>query len=257
MLLRSVLTGVILPPAINFLLLLLALILWRKSRRLAALTLAISLLSLLLLSLPVVRAVLFNGLEIHGPLSLDQLSNPMATEQAAPGAIVILAGGTQKAQPEYGDAMPSGASVRRLLYGLFLQRANHLPILLSGGNPQQAERSDADAMAELMGHIAAAPRWVESTSRNTWENAEFSAKYLRESGIQRVYLVTDAWHMRRAVYCFKEHGIEVIPAPTGFEQRLEGNMTDWIPNAKAFYLSTIALRENLGMLAYLLGQGRL
>jgi len=250
MLLRAVLTGLILPPALNFLMLLVALMLWRNRRRLAQILATIALVSLLLLSLPVCKAALYRGLEIYPPLSPATLTQL----QPAPQAIVILAGGTQKNQQEYASAMPSSASVRRLQYGLYLQRATALPILLSGGNPRHAERSDAAAMAELMQQFGSTPQWVESSSRNTWENALFSAEYLRQSGIKQVLLVTDAWHMRRAVYCFREQGVSVIAAPTGFEQQLEGDITDWLPDAKAFYLSTVALREYLGILAYHLGQ---
>ena len=37
--------------------------------------------------------------------------------------------------------------------------------------------------------------WVETASRDTWENATDSAAILRPLGIHSVYVVTHAWHM--------------------------------------------------------------
>ena len=40
-----------------------------------------------------------------------------------------------------------------------------------------------------------------------------TASILQEAGIQRVYLVTHAWHMRRALLAFHRFGITATPAP--------------------------------------------
>ena len=53
------------------------------------------------------------------------------------------------------------------------------------------------------------PRWVEAKSADTWENARFSADILRAEGITSVYVVTHAWHMRRAVLAFQGTGLTV------------------------------------------------
>ena len=45
-------------------------------------------------------------------------------------------------------------------------------------------------------------RWQEDRSADTWETAEFSAALLRPAGISRVYLVTQSWHMRRAMLAY-------------------------------------------------------
>jgi len=161
-----------------------------------------------------------------------------------------------KQQPEYGRSVAGGYSVDRLLYGAELQRATGLRILLSGGNPAQAERSEAEAMAELLRNLAIEPDWVESKSLNTWENAMFSAEYLKRDGVDKVLLVTSAWHLPRAVYCFRQAGIEVIPAPTGFEGDFDNEPGDWIPSSYSLYLSSRALREYLGLLAYRVGLAR-
>lgn len=252
MLLRYILTEAMLPPGVNLLLLLAAALLWRWSRRVSYGLVVLSLSSLLVLSIPAMKCFLYQGLEPYPALdaaSLNSLPSP-------PQAIVVLAGGIHKQQPEYGRSVAGGYSVDRLLYGAELQRATGLRILLSGGNPAQAERSEAEAMAELLRNLAIEPDWVESNSLNTWENAMFSAEYLKRDGVDKVLLVTSAWHLPRAVYCFRQAGIEVIPAPTGFEGDFDNEPGDWVPSSYSLYLSSRALREYLGMLAYRVGLAR-
>jgi len=51
-------------------------------------------------------------------------------------------------------------------------------------------------------------RWVESESRNTFENARYSAQILQGAGIQRAFLVSHAWHMpalQKSAYAFHEY----------------------------------------------------
>ena len=48
--------------------------------------------------------------------------------------------------------------------------------------------------------------WVEDASDDTWENAAFSAEILKKRGIHSVYVVTQGWHMRRAMLAFRHAG---------------------------------------------------
>jgi uncharacterized SAM-binding protein YcdF (DUF218 family) len=95
---------------------------------------------------------------------------------------------------------------------------------------------------------------VEDQSQNTRENAERSAPMLARDGIQRVLLVTHAWHMPRAVDAFERAGVDVIPAPTAFVHREGGegksDYRDWLPSAGAFTVSYFALHEWLGQAWY-------
>ena len=45
---------------------------------------------------------------------------------------------------------------------------------------------------------------VESISTSTWENARRTAPLLRSKGVERILLVTDSLHMRRAEGCFRK-----------------------------------------------------
>ncbi len=53
-------------------------------------------------------------------------------------------------------------------------------------------------------------------SQNTWENARYTAQLMKKLGLQKIFLVTDAAHMPRAIYAFDHNGVQPIAAPTGF-----------------------------------------
>ena len=103
--------------------------------------------------------------------------------------------------------------------------------------------------------------WLESESLNTYENAIYSRQFLSQKGINRILLVTSAYHMPRSVYFFEKEGFEVIPAPTDFivtdrswQQLWEPNWPVQIlrifPSAGNIELTTIALKEYIGLTVY-------
>jgi uncharacterized SAM-binding protein YcdF (DUF218 family) len=95
-------------------------------------------------------------------------------------------------------------------------------------------------------------RWLEERSRNTAENASYSAEILRNENIAAVVLVTHAAHMPRAVDAFEKHGVEVYAAPTGRRTGHRGtaSVQNWLPSSGALDRSRIALHEILGRIWY-------
>lgn len=59
-------------------------------------------------------------------------------------------------------------------------------------------------------------RVVEPSATSTWENAQFSRPLLRARGARSAILVTDWWHSRRALACFRracpDIRLAVVPA---------------------------------------------
>ena len=96
-----------------------------------------------------------------------------------------------------------------------------------------------------------AVRWVEEGSRNTFENALFSAEVLSNENIGSAILVTHAFHMRRATEVFEQAGIRIMPAATVFA--LTGSafeMRDLLPQTSSLVGSAYALHELVGLVAY-------
>jgi uncharacterized SAM-binding protein YcdF (DUF218 family) len=241
-LLKKLVAALILPPAGPLLLALCGLWLTQaRSRhwRSGGLWLAtLSLLGLLVLSLPVVGRALMAPLEIHPPVT------PMQLRQVQ--AIVILGGGTYFDAPEYGGDTVGLATLERLRYGARLARTSRLPLLVTGGAPVGG-RPEGELMREVLeGEFGVAVRWVESASQDTTENAALSATMLKAAGVTRIALLSNAWHLPRAIPLFERQGLAVTPAPMAFSTAPPAGWTGFLPGS--FGTSREALHEHLGRL---------
>ena len=91
----------------------------------------------------------------------------------------------------------------------------------------------------------------ETQSRDTHQNAVYSGVILRGKGVEKILLVTSAFHMRRAVPLFEEQGFEVIPAPTDYQRLVtDSNVPSFLPTVEALNRTTYALREYVGYFVY-------
>ena len=164
-------------------------------------------------------------------------------------AIVILGGGTGPA-PEYEGDTVSGGTLMRLRYGAWLHKKTGKPILVTGGAPK-GDEPEGIAMARVLREEFNTPvAWVEDRSNNTRENAAFSSQLLKQAGIHRIYLVSHAWHLTRAVPAFQRAGLEVVPAGTQFIDTGRLTPLDFIPSAKGLTKSSFAIHEGIGMIWY-------
>lgn len=93
-------------------------------------------------------------------------------------------------------------------------------------------------------------QWMEEQANNTLESAHNSYRLLQKSGIKRIYLVTHAWHMPRAVKAFQTVGFEVMAAPTAFTTRYQTDLFAFMPSAIALKASAIYFHEVIGLLWY-------
>lgn len=196
--------------------------------------------------------------------SLEWQYLPPAEIPEAP-VIVLLGGGTAPVEyPRQMVEINSGGD--RLLYAARLYRQGKAPhILVTGGMLDWSQRSTtpADEMAELLMFLGVPEQaiWLEPNSRNTYENALYSAQLLRQKGIERILLVTSASHMPRAVRLFEAQGLQVVPAPTDFTVTALGGdeetYGDWrslvlgiFPTVDNLSLTTRILKEYFGIFVY-------
>ena len=182
--------------------------------------------------------------------SLENQTTAMTVTRPEAGAIVILGSGLVSDAPEYGGDTATDRSLLRTRYGAMLARQYGLPVLVTGGRPQQASRSEAEVMAGILqNEFGVAVRWQETASQDTAENAAFSAAILKAAGIRRIVLVTQAFHMPRARRLFERAGLQVIEAPTGFisHQKFAWQALECLPHAYALHISYYALHEWLGL----------
>ncbi len=172
--------------------------------------------------------------------------DPTAADRSKPqaDAIVILDCGRMNAPAERGGEMVTARTLERLDEGARLHRSLGTPILVTGyGNLLRR------VLADSFGIEA---RWVESQSCNTHENAMFSADILRRDGIERVYLVTHFWHLKRSLVAFRHAGIESIPIPAGRTAGApsEAGLMGLAPSVRMLESSYLLLHEWIGIRWY-------
>lgn len=239
----NLISAFLLPPLNLLIVALIGLLLLRKRPLLARILLGTSAALLCLLSTP-----FFAGMLLH---SLEGEPHVIDTHKPIADAIVVLGGGTYFNAPEYGGDTVSGASLLRIRYAAKLYRETGRPILVTGGKPLGNTLSEARQMKQVLEQEFKVPvQWAEGESDNTLENARLSYPILKAAGIQRIYLVTHAWHMPRSARAFQSAGFEVVPAATAYSTSYQTNLLSFIPSAGALESSRIVMREMLGMLWY-------
>jgi uncharacterized SAM-binding protein YcdF (DUF218 family) len=184
------------------------------------------------------------------------LRMPVAAVHAAPAAIVVLGAGVRRGGPAGAADLPGPDTLWRLAEAARLQRRLGLPILVSGGRVGEFRDSLADVMSRALTSDFRVPvRWREDRSRNTWENAAYSAAILRHAGIGTAFVVTRPWHMARALWSFAAVGYPVLPAPTPEMPSLRISEAMLLPQARALLESRQALHELIGLAWYVCRHG--
>lgn len=252
---RYILKQLLMPPGILLLLMLLGWWLRRRFPRLAMACLLMGFGGLWLMSLPAVMQWSAGLLEREPALEEAQ----WATLAQRADGIVILGAGREQNDPGWGATdQPGLMALERLRYAARLARASGLPMAASGGLHYGQPPSEAALMADAMQRdYGLEIRWLEERSRTTWENAAFSAELLQPQGVRRVVLVTQAWHMPRARWCFEQAGFEVITAPMGYlSAGYERPLGGWLPESRVIWQSSLLLNEAIGLLAYPIVHGK-
>ena len=247
MILTTLIKTLILPPTLQLLMIVGGLLIWRRHRYLAWSSITVAVVSLWVLSLPVMSGWL------HQHVEAGYVAETPDVKPAGAQAIVVLGAGRHYGAGEYGGDTLSHSALWRLRYGAYLANRWDLPVVVSGGNVKPFDLiPEADmGVSFLQDEMGVKTVWPESKSRNTWENAHLTKVILDQHGVDQVILVTHAYHMRRSVYAFQRAGIDVTPMPTGQLSNVSSAYwLYWLPSAKALQQSYLALHEFLGVLFY-------
>ena len=197
---------------------------------------------LFLAALPVIAARMLEDVEVKPPGKPDF---------SAAQAIVVLGGGTRHGD---GDKVPDTLgpwSLERLDFAAQAYHQLRLKVAVSGGKPSGAHIAEAALMKTVLEDDFSVPvTWVEDQSRTTYENALYTRQLLQADNVATVVLVTDAWHMRRALWSFERVGLRAIawPAPATVDQA--DRFDDYLPSIRALTDSYHALHEAIGLAYY-------
>ena len=188
---------------------------------------------------------------------LESRFPPWNAADGAPDGIIVLGGPIDADLSAEHDTPVVRSAADRLIAGAALARQYpNARFVFTGGSANlisgDAREADyAGAIFERLG-IAKSRLLMERRSRNTYENAQFTADMVKPKPGERWLLVTSAFHMPRSMGLFRKAGFTVEAYPVDWRVG-----RDW---ADILAFTTIAndglsrtdlgLREWMGLVAY-------
>jgi uncharacterized SAM-binding protein YcdF (DUF218 family) len=198
------------------------------------------------------------------PLS-DWLIVPLENRFARPdldrgGPItgIIILGGTGDARPNPPRELAGlNEAAERMTEAVALaRRFPTARVVFTGGSgalltTAPPESVSMGALLVALG-VAKERTTLESQSRDTYENAVFTKRLVNPGAGERWLLITTAWHMPRAMGCFRQAGFPAEPWPVDY--RTSGRVEIWpktgIP--EGLRQMDFVMREYAGLVAYYL-----
>ena len=184
------------------------------------------------------------------PLEAWYAQRNLSTESAQ--VIVVLSSSVTPREDGIPYSLPDKETYERCEFAAWLQTHGHpVPVLAAGGLQKAGEEPLSETMRQLLRRagVAESMIWTENRSSSTHENAVYSAEILRQHGIDRIILVTEAQDMLRAERAFRKAGLVVIPAPCAYRE-LGPARDELIPSWTAIYRNERTLHESLGLAWY-------
>jgi uncharacterized SAM-binding protein YcdF (DUF218 family) len=193
-------------------------------------------------------------------LAVKTLESGYAMDSAYPPetdfeAIVVLASGAYGPRPWNPDGTIGFGTYVRCQHAAWLyHNVKAVPIIASGGRFDSEESPSvyAEVMRDTLIEkgVPAEQIWIEPDSHDTYANTLNSARILRQRGIQKVALVTEAYHMPRSAACMRGQGITVVAAPTGFKTMTSYSWKDFVPRTQALQHTDTVVHEWVGLAWY-------
>ena len=178
---------------------------------------------------------------------------PRAMSVVPEADVIVLLGGATRGDTHMGTLADLNRHADRLVHTVALFKAGKAPVVLVTGGSPAGGRPEAKQIKDLLVVMGVPERRIllENVSRNTSENASFSAQILQSRDMRQILLVTSAYHMPRAKGLFDAQGLTVIPAPTDYQQVVSDRMVfRWLPSVDALHQTTDALHEMVGYVVY-------
>ena len=135
----------------------------------------------------------------------------------------------------------------RLDHGIYLYKSGKVTkILIAGGKGNKTRLSEAEAGKNYILKMGVPEKDIltETSSTTTLENFEFSKPILKDNNLKSVLVVSDPFHMTRAMKMARDNGINAhsSPTPTSYFKSLDSKfffITMEIPKLQAYILGKL------------------
>lgn len=160
-----------------------------------------------LVALAVLVAVLLG----YYVLTVIQVWRAARADDARPSDAIVVLGAAQY------DGTPSPAFAARLDHAVDLYEQGIAPLVVVTGGNQPGDRFTEAAVGAdylIARGVPDAAILRETTSRNSWESLQASARFLFPRGVKKVVLVSDPFHSLRIRLTAEEIGFDAVTSPT-------------------------------------------
>jgi len=190
------------------------------------------------------------------PFFLNQVANwwsikpGRANEPKVYSCAIVLGGFSSIDRDKVGYFNGSADRFIQGLKALSTGKATHIMITGGNGSLFPGDFSEASWVKTQLSafKVPDSLTLIESSSRNTIENAVFSKPMLQKAGLKPPYmLITSDFHMRRSLMIFQKEGYDVVPYPCNLMAGHNDNsLTDFIPDGGSIGGWEIYLKEIVG-----------
>jgi uncharacterized SAM-binding protein YcdF (DUF218 family) len=176
---------------------------------------------------------------------------PQNGDLAGAQAIVVLGGDVLHGNGADIPDRLGPLSLERAVFAAEAYRRLRLPVLVSGGRERGAHSSEGALMKAALEESFAVPvAWNEEQSHTTWENALYTAQVLLPEKLVTVVLVSQAWHLPRALWAFERVGLKPLPWPAPRTASPRYKTGSFLPSLTALHNTFYALHEMIGGVYY-------
>jgi len=241
-LLKKVISIFIMPINLVFILLIFAIIYFKKRPKVSFKYLISAVILLMLSSMPIISNTLMVSLE-NNYEAFTRSSIPV-------DYIVVLGNGHSS-----NDALPvtsqlQVASLQRLVETLRIYKIHPEARIITSGFAGGDPVSNAEKMKQSLVLLGIPEQKIitESFPRDTEEEADLISPRVQGTN---VVLITNGDHMPRSMKYFQLQGVFPIAAPTGYWVRGLNDKNDWryfVPNSKKLVQTTVFWYESVGRL---------
>jgi uncharacterized SAM-binding protein YcdF (DUF218 family) len=139
---------------------------------------------------------------------------------------------------------PSPSLARRIGRGIELWQAGLAPVLVPSGGVGRFPPSEAEVMARVAraGGVPDSALVLERAATSTSESAEHVRVLAESHGWQRLILVSEPYHLRRASLLFRSEGLDVQTSCAPWGERAWTNAYQTLREAGGLLVGTIGIR---------------
>ncbi|MFW6000736.1 MAG: YdcF family protein [Halanaerobium sp.] len=245
--LEKIVAAFVMPPGLFILIIfILTLYLFLKTKsKLIKLTALLTLIVLIFMSTAFGVNLLLHPLENYA----DDVLNKVEAKHP----IVVLGGGIY--YKDEANVQLSVHSLQRTVKGYQLYNEFKTPIVYTGGIAVGHDGiSEADAAEEFLLSLGVdVDDYIrEGKAQSTYENGKYIKQWMHDNDIEKIYLVTSAYHIFRSAAVFRAQDIEFIPVHSGFIYDHKLGWLDYLPSRGALAANMSALHEWVGIIWYYL-----